>query len=223
MLENKQQSESGFSLLELVVVLAIAIVLSLMAVMSFSTQKLHKADRQATELADIMQEAKQLAISQRRTIRLQINATEKVIRLINEGTDLTTADDDVLVKTALYIEDGVFMGTKPSNVTSTPSELSPTPEIVFKTSTHPLSSGDSVATVRFLRNGRVTDAGNDAIGTGSIATGSTIYVWSKHTADTSSNPTQGQVFRSITVLGSSGLTRLWKCPNVSGQCSTWSN
>ncbi len=220
--KRNQRHERGFSLLELIVVMGIVIVLSLIALLSVSTARLFKADAQASALTDILQEARQGALSRRRTMRVEINATDKVIRLLNEAS-AGNASDDVVVKTINFLGKGVFIGTKPTNLSGSPSEASPTPDITFSTSVHPLSSGDSVATLRFLRNGRVTDAGTDAIGTGSIPTGATIFIWSKHTSDTSANPTIGQVFRSITVLGSSGLIRMWKCPNVDGQCSTWSN
>ena len=215
------QFEKGHSLVELVIVLSVVSILSLLALMSFGSERIFKADQQSYELADVLQEARQRALSQRKTMRVEINESQKEIRLINEQSS-SSAADDVVVRTLRYQENGVFIGNKPTNLTGAPSELAPIPDISFGTSIYPTSSGNKVATLRFLRNGRVTDAGIDAIGSGAITSGDTIFVWSKHINDTSGNPTDGQVFRAITVMGSSGLTRIWKCPLVNGACSDWS-
>lgn len=212
--------EAGYSALELVIVVTFIGILSVMATLSMSTVEVNKADHQALNLIDVVQEARQRSLSQRTTMRVEINSTDRVIQIINEGDPLTASDDQV-IKTVGLVEGGVFVGTTPSNLSAAPTELSPTPAVAFATSVHPLSSGDSVATLRFLRNGTVTNAGNDAIGTGAVPTGATVYVWSKYPDDTTANPSTGQIFRAVTVLASSGLTRLWKCPTDNGYCSTW--
>ncbi len=217
-----QKSEGGFSLFELIVVLAVASILSALAIMSFASQRLFKADQQAAEIVDIFQEARQRALSHRRTMRVEINATNNTISLINEE-DVGNPLDDVVIRSKRFIGNGVFIGTKPSNQTTDPTESAPVPEIAFRSSTHPLSNNDSVATLRFLRNGTVADAGNDGSGTGSVPLGATIFIWSKHINDTSTNPTVGQVFRAVTVLASSGIIRAWKCPLEANQCTSWRN
>ena len=106
-------------------------------------------------------------------------------------------------------------------MTATPVETIPVLPVAFANSTHPLSLGNQVVTMRFRSNGTVENAGNDAIGTGATPTGATIYVWTKSETDTSANPTVASVLRAVTVLGSSGLTRMWKCGIVNNQCSNW--
>jgi hypothetical protein len=191
-----------------------------MAVMTVSSTTRSTAETQALQLADMYQEARQRALSQRTTFRVEINATKRVIRLIDEKIAGYPADDQV-VKFTNFHGDGVFIGSAPSNAATGPTELSPVPAITFTTSTHPLSTGDSVATLRFIRNGTVTNAGTNAAGAGAIVTGATINVWSKNPNDNSTTPTVGQVIRAVTVLGSTGLTRMWKC-NLSGSsCTAW--
>lgn len=221
-LKKPKKNESGFSIMELVIVLGVVAILTVMATLSFSTEKLYEADTQALTFIDIFQEARQRSLSQRTTMRVEINRTDQVINIIDEGRNALSSADDQVIKTSRFIgTGGVFIGSTASNQSGSPAELSPTPAITFSSSVHPLSSGDSVSTLRFLRNGTVTNAGTDAIGTGSVPTGATIFIWSKYANDTSTNPTTGQMFRAVTVLSSSGLTRLWKCTTENGSCSTW--
>lgn len=222
MKHSKIKSAGGFSLVELMVVLVIIALLSAFAMMSFGSEKLYDADKQTLAIIDLLHEARQRSLSQRNTMRVEINVTRNSIRLIDENRP-NDSSDDVEIKSAVYRNNGVFIGTLPSNMTDNPTELSPVPPIAFTTSNHPLSASDSVATMRFLRNGTVHNAGSNAVGTGSIATGATIYVWSKFPEDNSATPTTGQIFRAITVVGTTGSSRLWKCSMTSGDCSDWNN
>ena len=220
-MHKKRQKESGFSIFELVIVVAIVAILSTIAALSFYTEKIYKADTQALNIIDVLQEARQRALSQRTTMRVEVNRTEQLIQLINENSPTTSSDDEE-VRTVSYTNQGVFVGTQPSNYTAgNPVELSPTPRLAFRTSNHPLSVGDRVGTIRFLRNGTVSDAGTDDIGTGARIRGATILVWSKYADDTSTNPNTVQIMRAVTVQRTSGLTRLWKCPLENGTCATW--
>lgn len=221
-MNNKNNSELGFSIVELVVVLAVITVLSVIALMSFTTEKLYQADTQAINLVDIFQEARQRSLAQRTTMRVEINQTDRVIEIIDEGRLGDDTSDDVVIKTSQFVGTGdVFVGSVPDNQNSNPAELSPTPIVAFQNSVHPHSSGDSVVTLRFTRSGTVENAGDDALGTNAVPTGATIFVWSKYPEDNSANPTTGQMFRAVTVLASSGLTRMWKCGNENGSCNTW--
>lgn len=217
---SKIKSAEGFSLVELMIVLIIIAILSSIAVMSLSYDKLYDTDKQAIQIVDLLQEARQRSLSQRNTMRVEINSTKNSIRLIDEKKPDDSADD-VSIKAVAYRNNGVFIGTLPSNMSDNPAELSPVPPITFTTSNHPLSLGDRAATLRFLRNGTVHNAGTNSVGAGSIATGATVYIWSKYPNDNSTNPTVGQIFRAITVLGTTGSSKLWKCSVTGGGCSDW--
>jgi prepilin-type N-terminal cleavage/methylation domain-containing protein len=222
-LENRK-SEKGFTLMEMVIVLAIISIISTFAIISLTAQKVYEAETQTLLIIDILQEARQRALSQRTTMRVEINATLNMVRLIDERTARTgtnTANDDVVIKTSRFMGNGVYIGSKPANVTNQPTELSPVPVTAFATSNHPLSNGNSVMVLRFKSNGTVENAGSNNIGTGATPTGSTIYVWSKFAKDNSPTPTKAQVMRGITVLASSGSSRMWKCFVVNEACSTW--
>lgn len=216
------KSDEGFSIAELMIVVAIIGIISLFAFMSLGSEKLHNTDKETLKIIDLLQEARQRSLSQRNTMRVEINATKKLVRLIDERV-LGTASDDIEIKAVSYSDGSVYIGTAPSNMSDTPTELTPVSPITFSTSNHPLSNNDNVATMRFLRNGTVTNAGSDAIGSGAVPTGATIYVWSKFPNDTSTTPTIAQIFRAITVLGTRGSTRMWKCMTSNGECTDWVN
>lgn len=229
------QSERGVSIVEILVVVIIIGILSSITAMSLLAPKKYNAENQTFILVDLMREAQQRALSQKKTMRVEINSTDRVINLIDENepadadndgvNDTPIASNDQIIKTATFIESNnvstVFIGVVPANMTTSPTELSPVLPIAFSNSLHPLSLSDRVATMRFKSNGMVHNAGNDAVGTGSTPTGATIYVWSKKDSDNSANPTDADILRALTVLGSSGSTKYWKCGVVNNQCTTW--
>ncbi len=206
--------QNGFSLLELVVVLAVVTILTTMAFVAYSSSRKHSADEQARLITDIMDEARQKALNQRKTFRVEINKTRNRLRLIDEKT-ATTAADDVEVK-SIPLSTQVIIGPKPTNVTTGPTQTSPVPVGVYSPSTYPLSSGDEKITLRFRRNGQVVDAGTDAIGTGSVVNGMTIYVYPK-----TASGVRPDVVRAITVLGTSGDTSIFKCQSNGSICEGW--
>jgi hypothetical protein len=50
------------------------------------------------KIIDIFDEARQKALNQRKTFRVEINKTKKELRLIDEGDDASTANDDKILK-----------------------------------------------------------------------------------------------------------------------------
>lgn len=217
-------SQRGFSLVELLIVIMIIGIMGAIIGLSFRAPKLYNAENQALRLIDLIREAQQSSLTQKNTMRVEINATRRVIRLINENT-ATTAGDDVLVKSFPYTplnastgDNSVFFGVTPTNMTTTPVEVVPIDPIAFANSTHPLSLGEQVATLRFRKDSAVLSAGSNAIGTGAIPTGATIYVWTRRASEINN---VAEVLRAVTVSGSSGSTKLWKCGVINNQCTTW--
>ncbi len=213
------------------VIVIIGILSAITVTSLLSSRKKYNAENQAVELIDFMREAQQRSLTQKRTIRVEINSTDRVIRLINENEpadanndgdiDAKTANNDTVMKTAKYADDNVYIGVVPTNQSAAPVELSPVEPIAFSVSNHPLSTNDRVAVLRFSKNGTVLSKGTDEIGSNSIAKGATIYVWTKRDADTTAAPTVANILRAVTVLGSSGSTKLWKCGIVTNQCLEW--
>ena len=104
------------------------------------------------------------------------------------------------------MKDIVTIGEVPANVAGPPTATSPIPVLGFVSSNYPLSKNDKKITLRFARNGRVMDTGNDNIGTGSGVRGATMYVFSYK--EKTNTP---EIIRAVTALGTTGDTSILKC------------
>lgn len=212
-----QNDEPGFSLPELLMVVSIMGIFAMVTLMNPFFNRKHSTDTQTLLISDILQEARQRALNQRETMRVEIDDTKKQIRLINEKKSNTT-DDDTVIKT-LSISDNVVVGTHPDNVSVTgiPKTSYSIPEIVFSQSTYPLSINNQTFTLRFSKTGQVVDKGTDNTGSGAIMTGATIYVYEK-----TESGTQPSIVRALTVSGISGSSSVLKCRlGGDGYCNEW--
>lgn len=216
---EKRRAETGFSLIELLVVVAVIALMTGMVIFYASNhKKAYQPDEEAAQIADILQEARQRSLTQRRTMRVEINLTTNLVKLYDENVNATTASDDTLLKTfALFPSANVRVDTRPSNIGYNPAESQPVPTAVFKSSVYPSSTAQNVCTIRFLSNGTAVDAGTNAVGAGAVPTGVTLNIWSPNKA----NPAQSDIARCLTVIGSSGVIRMWEFDNNSGATNKW--
>lgn len=198
---------AGYSIIEMLIVLTVISILTSGAFFYLNAhQTLYKTDNQALQIADILQEARQRSLTQRRTMRVEIDLTASVARLIDENTTTTSADDKVLRELQLFFPNEVRIDAPSSEVTYNPPEPLPVPSAQYKTSTYPLSSLHQVCTIRFQSTGTVVDAGDNDIGSNAVSIGVTLHLWSPNQNDTS-KPT---VARALTIIGSTGSVRLWE-------------
>lgn len=209
----------GFSLTELLVVMLMIGIMSAIAIYYATAHKrAYKPDDQALLMTDMLQEARQRALTQRRTMRVEVNLTNNSAKLYDENTNSTTANDDFLVKALeLFGTASVRVDSRPSEITYNPAELAPVPNAVFSPSVYPPSISQSVLTIRFLANGQAVNAGTNAIGSGSVPTGVTLHVWSPTAADN----TKSEIARAITVLGATGVIRTWEFRKNSTESDKW--
>lgn len=213
--------EKGFSLIELIIVLLVISILSVLSLMAFKGEKKFLADSQAYLILDIFGEARQRALTQHETMRVEINKTTSKVRLISENLPGDANDDREIKSFQLESPNYVVFTHAPTNITVDPTDVTPIPAIVFKKSVHPSSLGNEVATLRFLRNGNVVDAGSNAVGNNSVMTGATVFVWMPDYSESGAALPRGTVVRAVTILGSTGSTKYWKCPIIEGQCDGW--
>ncbi|QQS39804.1 MAG: type II secretion system protein [Acidobacteriota bacterium] len=216
----QKQRQKGFSIIELLMVIAIIAVLAIFTVMSLGFEEAYAADERGMTVLDYLKEARQRSITQREVMRVEINRDQGTVSLINENT-AGDADDDEVIRTATLVgADGVVFDRAPQNMDAPPAEVAPVPVLQFNLSVHPHSAPDNVATLRFHPDGTVTDAGSNEVGDNATVTGATIYFWTP-LQDGSSTPTNGDIVRAITVLGGSGNTNYLKCVRVGDTCTTW--
>lgn len=198
---KKNNSSKGFSLVELMTVLIIISIMSTVALIYFSSSKqLYKPDEQALLITDLLQEARQKALTQRTTMRVQLDISDNVVRLIDECNSTVEANHKLIKTIPLNSNTEVKINSRPNNVTNPPTESSPVPEAVFAPTNYVLSPAHTVFTFRFTLTGAVIS------GSGTVPSGATVYVWKPKTGST----TESDVTRAITVIGTSGAIRIWE-------------
>ncbi|MGI9056895.1 MAG: pilus assembly FimT family protein [Pyrinomonadaceae bacterium] len=200
-------NRSGFSLVEILVVLTLIIFVGATASFYLNNhKKLYKTDDQTLLIADILQEARQRSLTQRETMRVEIDLTDNEVRLIDENS-VDTADDDQLLKTlVISFPNEVRMDSRAGNIAYNPPEPLPIPTAVYKPSVYPTSATHQVFTLRFQSNGTVSDGGNNATGVGAVVGGVTLHIWQPD----NENPNESSIARALTVIGSTGSIRIWE-------------
>lgn len=202
------ENEQGFSLVELLAVVTILTIMTAVSIFYFAGHnKLYKVEDQALKLVDVLQEAKQRALTQRRMMRVQVNIDPQInaIQLIDEKQPGNEADDVVVRTVPLAALAEAQVDGRPLNVTTDPPESTPVVSAPFAQSDHPLSANDRVAVVRFSSDGKAFNRGSNARGSNAVSTGMTFYVWQPRSDDAK----RSQMTRAITILGATGSVRMW--------------
>lgn len=196
-----QEPEMGFSIVELLVALVIISIMS--AAVTFylsSTQKLYEADDEALSIVDVLQEARQRSLTQREPMRVQIDLTDNIVRLIDENDPGDNTDDALIRSVVLKDPSAVRVDTRPGDISENPPEPFPVPSLQFDVSQYVMSQAHNVAEIRFLVNGEIVQT-NDVAGAGV-----TLHVWSPNADDANKH----LIARAITIIGSKGSIRLWE-------------
>jgi prepilin-type N-terminal cleavage/methylation domain-containing protein len=220
MINKPKNLESGFSIVELLIVLLIsAIMLAITGYYFVNHQKLYKPDDQALKIVDILQEARQRSLTQRETVRVEIDLTDNIVRLVDENTPTTETDDREVRRNTLLPQNEVKLQNRPNDISYNPPEVLPAPTAVFTASIYPSSSTHNVCTIRFQSNGTVVNAGTNAIGAGATVTGYTLHIWSPKATNTN----EADIARSITIIGSTGSIRIWEFNRNSTDTNKWND
>jgi prepilin-type N-terminal cleavage/methylation domain-containing protein len=211
-------NQKGFTLIELLVVVVVIMILTTVSLFYLSAhKKLYNTDEQALKIIDLVQEARQRSLTQREVMRVEIDLTANTGKLIDESDPTITTDDKIIRQVAFYSTSNVRLDMRPNNVTAAPPEPLPAPTTTFVGSLHPLSAGHNVATFRFLSNGTVVNAGTNALGVGSVPTGSTLYIWKPRPA----NNNESDLVKAITIIGSTGSVRMWDLATNTDGSTFW--
>jgi len=199
-------SHSGFSVVELLTVVAILLIVSAISIpYIFSYTQKYQSEDQTLKVIDLMQEAKQLALTRRRTFRFEIDLTDNNMLVIDENG--ASADDDAVIKKIPLVPAGqVRVDTAPTVVGKpTPPTLN---DAVFATDPigH-LDGGDTVNShnvwaARFNSDGSVVNASGNPIS-------ANLYMWPPTSPGSPDARVLGEV-RAITLFGGSGALRYWR-------------
>lgn len=202
----RESRMKGVSLPETVIVLVIIGILSAISLpYIFQYRTRYRSEDQALKVMDLMREAGQLAITRRRTFRLEIDRTSNMLLIIDEN-QAGAADDREIKAIPLDPTGEVRMDVTPTGVTRpNPPNY---PDAVFAADTTGHQRGgttvinNTVWAARFNRNGTVVNSAGNPVS-------ATLYLFPP-LAPGSGVPRNIMETRAITIFGGSGAVRYWK-------------
>lgn len=211
-------SEKGVSIFELLIVIIIGTIMATFSIFYFSGHsRLFKPDEESLKLIDLLQEARQRSLTQRETIRVEIDVTDNVARLIDENTAATQDDDKKIREITLFTSANVKLDSQPPDITTAPEVVPAQPIADFKQSIYPPSVTHRVVTFRFMKDGTVYDAGTNPVGANANLTGATMYIWSPKLNST----TVSEFARAITIVGTTGSIKMWEYDRALTTANKW--
>lgn len=189
---SNARGQAGFSVVELLIVAAVVCIMSAFALFAMQGHKdKYRSDDEIQRILDVMRESSQLALTHRRSMRLELNATQKWIRIVDENNTVSTTDDVEVRRVPLQNSGLVKVDVKPSGVNA------PNPPN-YATA----AFASSVWTLRYKLDGTVER-------TNGTVTSATLYVYppSASNANVASN---NKAVRALTIFGGTGAIKLWK-------------
>ncbi len=187
----------------LVVLVILGVLTAIALPQLYNSKRLFKSEDQSLKVMDLMREAGQLAITRRRTFRVEIDLTDNALLIIDENG---MAADRLLKRIPLEMPKEIRMDIIPTGIAK------PNPpnyaDAAFATDAlghldgSTTVSGHTVWAGRFRSDGSVVNAANTPISVN-------FYVWPPVSYG-SSTPRNPKEVRAITIFGGSGAIRYWK-------------
>jgi prepilin-type N-terminal cleavage/methylation domain-containing protein len=182
-------SEGGFSLVELLIVIAVMSILTVISVFALrSNKRSYAPDDEANQIVSFFREAHQRALSQRQTQRVTIDRANLLVKLMDEGL-LPGGDEVEIIR-------GKLNGTVNMTQPSIGGTLLPLPPAPYNYNSAVFTA--SVAQYRFRGDGSVVDPLGNSVS-------ATFYF-----TPIDMNDQSGTLVRAVTLFGPSGSTRAWK-------------
>jgi prepilin-type N-terminal cleavage/methylation domain-containing protein len=209
-------SHRGFSLVELVIVVAIAGILTAIAIpQMISQRRLTRSTAVTREIMTQIRYARQLAMSQRQAVTFQYDSLTQTINIIdhnnidtvpnpNSGIALLppTAGYPTTVGSTVVLTDSLTQGGLSSGEISwgIPSGLPGTPTTADGVAVPNIALWSNKLNITFQRDGSVVDSTGNPVDTA-------VFVYN----NLAPKPTAS----AISVRGSSGRVKIWRYNNVS--------
>lgn len=186
---SAHRESEGYSVIELLVVVVIIITLTAAAVFSLVPhRRAYGTEDAAGQVTNFLRDAYQRAISQRQTMKVQIDRTNMLIKIIDENK--LPAGDEIEVRRAkLNNEISVNQPTVGGSLLNAPAAPYNYPVAVYS---------NNLWEARFRSDGSVVDTAGNTLS----ATVFFSFV-SMKTSDTN-------LIRAVTLFGPSGSVRFWR-------------
>ena len=203
----RQNGIRGFSLPEIMIVLIVISILtaiSLPYVINF--KRAYKSEDQSLKIMDLMREAGQLALTKRRTFRLEIDLTDNKLLIIDEDNTVSPAIHREIKAIPLESVGEIRMDTAPTGISKPNPPNYDNAAFANDATGHKRGNatvtGHNVWAARFKSNGSVVKADGTPVS-------ATLFVWAPLVPG-SVNPRNSKEVRAITIFGGTGAVRYWK-------------
>lgn len=186
---DRLKDQRGFSMLELLLVVAIVVILTAIAVSNLTANKrLYSPDEEAAQAVSFFREAYHRALSQRQTMRVAIDLDRNIIRLMDEG--LLPGGDEVeiirgVISHRVSVEQPSIEG----------AALAPPPAPYNYAAANFVNK---VWAIRFRADGSVVDSDGNPFS-------ATLFFVPSNLDESSVG-----LIRAVTLYGPTGAARLWK-------------
>jgi Tfp pilus assembly protein FimT len=189
MQRQKSDSEAGYSTIELLIVGATIVILTAISIFMLAPQRRsYRGEDAAAQAANFCRDAYQRALSQRQTMRVQIDRTNGVIQIIDEN--LLPVGDEKEVRRDVLSNDVNY--DRPS-FGGTPVPLPGAPYNYAQA-----SYASNMWTARFKSDGSVVDTNGNLMS-------ATLFF-----SPLNSQNLDKRLVRAVTVFGPTGSIRVWK-------------
>ncbi|MBV9241634.1 MAG: hypothetical protein JO314_06460 [Acidobacteria bacterium] len=198
-------SEAGASVVEILMVVVVILILSSVAIpYMWNYKKLYKSEDQALRMMDLMREAAQTALTERKTVRYEIDLTDNSVLLIDESFNAPKGQQ--IKKIPLESTRDVRVDVIPNGI-SKPNPPNYT-DATFATDNvgHMIGAttitGHNVWACRFKSDGSVVNSAGTPLS-------ANLYVWPPQSSGSLIPRNTGEI-RAITMFGGTGAVRYWK-------------
>lgn len=186
---NPSAGADGYSAIELLIVAAMVIAITAIAVFTLTPQrKAYRGEDAASQVTNFFRDAYHRAISQRQTMRVQVDRANKIITIIDENR--LPVGDEIEVRRAKLSDE---VSLEQPMIAGAPIGLPPAPFAYGAA-----AFNNNVWSARFRSDGSVVDAAGNSLS-------ATLFFSPVNMSGTDSN-----LIRAVTLFGPSGSMRMWR-------------